>query len=68
MLPRALIVLVSLAAATVVIAGMRGASGLIGPSLLALVLTIAAYPMRRWLDRYMPSWAASLVCIAGRLR
>jgi predicted PurR-regulated permease PerM len=63
MLPRALIVLVSLASAIVIIAGLRGASGLVGPAFLALVLTIASYPMRRWMDRHMPSWLASLLCL-----
>src|SRR3954452_25293030 len=62
-MPRALTVLVSLAAATVIIAGLRGASGLVGPAFLALVLTIASYPMRRWMDRHMPSWLASLLCL-----
>jgi predicted PurR-regulated permease PerM len=62
-LPRALIVLVSLASAIVIIAGLRGASGLVGPAFLALVLTIASYPMRRWMDRHMPSWLASLLCL-----
>jgi AI-2 transport protein TqsA len=63
LLPRASVILLSLAGVTVVVAGMRGASDLIGPALLALVLTIAAHPLRRWLDRAMPSWLASLVCI-----
>ncbi len=62
-MPRALTVLVSLAAAMVVVAGLKGASSLVGPSFLALVLTIASYPMRRWMDRHMPSWLASLLCL-----
>src|SRR4051794_24668249 len=64
-LPRALVVLIGLAAATVVIAGMRAAGDLLGPVLLALVLTILAHPLRRWLDRGLPSWAASTVCIVA---
>jgi AI-2 transport protein TqsA len=62
-MPRALVVLTSLAAAIVVVAGLRGASGLFGPVFLALVLTVATYPMRRWMDRRMPSWLASLLCL-----
>ena len=62
-LPRALVVLLSAAAAVIVIAGIRGASSLVGPAFLALVLTIASYPVRRWLDRFMPAWAASLFCL-----
>src|SRR6478736_4625370 len=27
-----------------------------------VVLTVLAHPRRGWLDRWMPSWAASLVC------
>jgi predicted PurR-regulated permease PerM len=56
-------VLVSLAAATVIVAGLKGASSLVGPAFLALVLTIASYPLRRWMDRHMPSWLASLLCL-----
>jgi AI-2 transport protein TqsA len=62
-LPRGVLVLVGMAAAVVVVAGMRGASGLLAPLLLALVLTVLAHPIRRWLDRWVPSWVASLVCI-----
>lgn len=62
-LPRGLVVLLGLAAAVIVIAGMRGAASLLGPAFLALVLTIAAHPMRGWLDRYLPSWLATLLCL-----
>lgn len=61
-LPRGVLVLVGLASAVIVIAGMRAAAGIIAPAFLALVLTILAHPLRRWLDAWMPSWAASLVC------
>jgi predicted PurR-regulated permease PerM len=62
-LPRGLEVLVGFAAAIVVLAGVKASSSLVGPAFLALVLTIAVHPMRRWLDRFMPTWAASLVCL-----
>lgn len=63
-LPRPVIVLTGMAAATVVIAGMKLSSGLLGPVMLALVMTIAAHPMRGWLTRHhFPGWAASLTMI-----
>ena len=62
-LPRAVVVLLGLAAGFIVISGLKEAKDLVGPAFLALVLTIAAHPLRRWLDRYVPTWVASLVCI-----
>jgi AI-2 transport protein TqsA len=63
-LPRGALVLGGLAAAFIVIAGLRVASGLVGPIFLALVLTIAVHPARRWLQRMkVPGWLASLVCL-----
>lgn len=61
-LPRGVLVLGGLAATVIVIAGMRAAADILAPTFLALVLTILAHPMRRWLDDWMPSWASSLVC------
>ena len=67
LLPRPVLVLLGTAAATVTIAGMHGISGLVGPAFLALVLTIAAHPLRGWLMRiHLPGWAATLlmtVCV-----
>jgi predicted PurR-regulated permease PerM len=63
-LPRGVVVLVGLAAAVVVVAGLRGVSSIFAPTFLALVLTVLAHPLRRWLDRWMPSWVASAICIA----
>ena len=61
-LPRWLIVLMGTAAATITIAGLMGASDLIGPVFLALVLTIAAHPLRGWLQRrHLPGWLATLI-------
>ncbi len=62
--PAGLTALFGLAAATIVVAGLRASSGLVGPVLLALVLSIAVHPMRRWLTRmHLPGWAAALVCV-----
>lgn len=63
-LPRGLVVLGTLAAAMVVIGGLRVGASLVGPVFLALVLTIVVHPMRRWLQRLgLPGWAASLACV-----
>jgi AI-2 transport protein TqsA len=62
-LPRGILLLLGLAASVVVIGGMKASAGIIAPLFLALVLTILAHPLRKWLDRWMPAWAASLVCI-----
>jgi AI-2 transport protein TqsA len=62
-LPRSLLILIGLAAAVVAVAGMRGLQDLIGPVFLALVLTIVTQPLRRVLQRHMPSWAASVLCL-----
>ncbi len=59
-------VLIALAAATIVVAGLRSASGLIGPVFLALTLTISVYPLRGLLVRRgVPSWAAALCCVVA---
>lgn len=50
-LPRALILLLGLAAAVVVIAGMKSIASILGPTVLALMLVIAAHPLRNWLER-----------------
>jgi predicted PurR-regulated permease PerM len=61
-LPRWLLVLMGTAAATITIAGLMGAADLIGPVFLALVLTIAVHPLRRWLQgHHLPGWLATLV-------
>jgi predicted PurR-regulated permease PerM len=65
MVPRGLIVMGGLAATVIVVAGMRAASGLIGPVFLALVLTIVVHPARHWLAGWrVPDWVSTLICIA----
>ncbi|HSE07026.1 MAG TPA: AI-2E family transporter [Nocardioidaceae bacterium] len=70
-LPRPVVALVALAAAFLVIAGLRGLSGIIGPVFLALVLTIATQPMRFAAERRgIPGWvgaSAALVAIYAGL-
>ncbi|MGB5951479.1 MAG: AI-2E family transporter [Ornithinimicrobium sp.] len=62
-LPRALMVMLGMAATVVVILGLQAASDIIAPAFLALVLTIVVHPMRNWLVRWMPGWASTLVCV-----
>jgi AI-2 transport protein TqsA len=63
---RATTVLLSTAAAVVVVAGLRGASGIVGPAFLALVLTIAVHPVQSYVQRRgWPRWAGILVGIAA---
>lgn len=50
-LPRGLVVLVGMAALVVVVAGLRAMGDLLGPVLLALILTIAVSPLAAWLRR-----------------
>ena len=65
--PRAVVVLVGIAAAVLVVAGMKASASLLGPILLSLVLTIAVHPLRRVLDRHMPSWLSTVVCLVVTL-
>ena len=63
-LPRPIVVMVGLATVFVVVAGLRGLSDIIGPTFLALVLTIAAHPLRRWVAGHgLPGWVGSVLAI-----
>ncbi|NKY85475.1 AI-2E family transporter [Nocardia veterana] len=50
-LPRGLIVVLSAAGAVVAIAGMKAFSGVLGPTFLALMLTMAVQPVQTWAQR-----------------
>jgi len=62
-LPRALLVLLGASAAVVTMAGVHAARGILGPLFLALVLTILVHPVRERLQRRVPGWCASVLCI-----
>src|SRR5215207_5288060 len=63
-LPRWLIVLIGLAAATVAVAGLRSVGWLIGPVFLALVVVIALSPVQTRLRRAgVPRWLATAVLL-----
>ena len=63
-IPRGLMILMGLAAATIAVAGIRATAGIIGPVLLALVLIITVSPIRTWVEkRGAPRWLAATVAI-----
>lgn len=65
-LPRGLMILLGVAAAVIAILGIRSAAGIIGPTFLALVLTIAVHPLRGYTTRMgLPGWLGELVGIIG---
>jgi AI-2 transport protein TqsA len=62
-LPRALVMLLGGAGVVVTMAGVHAARGILGPLFLALVMTILVHPVRHRLQRRLPGWFASVVCI-----
>jgi AI-2 transport protein TqsA len=63
-LPRAFVVLVGAAAATVVAAGVQAMAWLIGPAFLALVIVIVISPVERRLRALgLPGWLSTLVLV-----
>jgi predicted PurR-regulated permease PerM len=65
-LPRIVLVLIVTAGLTITLAGIRATADIIGPALLALVLTITVYPVRRWLvKRGMAEWLTSLLVVTS---
>lgn len=62
-IPRGLVVLLSLAAVIVTVAGLTAFSGVVGPTFLALMLTVAVQPIQSWARRR--GWPAWLGMIAA---
>ncbi|WP_202867353.1 AI-2E family transporter [Kribbella pittospori] len=63
-LPRGVVVLLGTGAAVLTAAGVRSFAEIIGPTFLALVLTIAVSPLRRLLIRRgMRVWLAALIAL-----
>jgi len=62
-LPRGTLVLLGLTGAVIVTAGMKSAADIVGPVFLALVCVIAVHPLRRILQRRLPSWLAVPICL-----
>ncbi|MGW4633151.1 AI-2E family transporter [Nocardia sp. NPDC004415] len=67
-IPRGLIVLLAVAASVVAIGGMKAFSGVIGPTFLALMLTIAVQPVQEWArKRGWPAWLGMLCALGAVL-
>lgn len=63
-MPRGVIVLLAIAALVVAIAGIKSFSGVVGPTFLALMLTVAVHPLPGWLRRKgFPAWLALLTTL-----
>lgn len=63
-IPRAMIVLVGLAAGWIALQGIREIKGLLAPTLLAMTLVVTVYPMVGWLKkRGVPGWGAALAAL-----
>ncbi|MCW2700237.1 MAG: putative permease [Blastococcus sp.] len=63
-IPRWLLLLVGMAAATVAVAGLRAVAWLVAPVLLALVVVVAMAPVQSWLRRHgAPRWLATTVLL-----
>ncbi len=65
-MPRSVIVLLGVLGAVALGIGTKAAAGIIAPSMLALVLTIAVMPIRRLAERHgWPSWSATLTALVA---
>lgn len=63
-LPRAVTLLLGVAAAVVTVAGARAFSGTLGPAFLALVLVVSVHPAQVWLRRHrVPGWLGVLTVL-----
>jgi AI-2 transport protein TqsA len=58
-----LLLLVGLAAAVVVVAGLKAFSGTLGPTFFALVLVITVHPVQTWLQRHGVPRVLSVVAL-----
>lgn len=63
-IPRALVILLGLAAAIVVAAGLQAVAWLIGPAFMALIIVISVAPVQGALRRHgWPGWATTVVVV-----
>ncbi|MFL6111349.1 MAG: AI-2E family transporter [Catenulispora sp.] len=65
-MPRSVMVLLGAVGVVVVGVGIKGAAGIIAPSMLALALTIAVLPIGTWARKHgWPSWLATLTALVS---
>jgi AI-2 transport protein TqsA len=65
-LPRSVILLLGILGVVALAVGTKLAAGIIAPSMLALVLTIAVLPVRTWARKHgWPSWLATLAALVA---
>ncbi len=63
-MPRSLLILLGLGAATLAVAGMQAAAGIIGPTMLGIVLVVTVAPVKGWVMRLgAPAWGAGIATI-----
>jgi predicted PurR-regulated permease PerM len=62
-LPGPVVTLLGLAAGIIVLAGMQLSQSILGPVLLAATIGIAVSPLQHFLERRMPTWAATTITI-----
>ncbi len=63
LMPRGLVVLLGVAGAVLLIAGLRSIADLFGPVFLGIVLVIAVHPLQRMIARVLPGWIAITVAL-----
>ena len=65
-IPRSIIVLLGVTGVVVVGAGIQWAAGIVAPTMLALILTIAVLPVGPWARRHgLPGWLSTLLALAA---
>ncbi|MFD1827238.1 MULTISPECIES: AI-2E family transporter [Mumia] len=63
---RTLTILVGSAAFVVIVAGVMSINGIVGPTFLAICLTVTVHPLRHVFDRMgMPSWTGTVACVVA---
>jgi predicted PurR-regulated permease PerM len=64
--PRTVVVMLGVIGVVVLAIGIRGAAGIVAPTMLALVLTIAVLPVDAWARRHgWPGWLATLSALVA---
>ncbi len=65
-MPRSVIVLLGILGVVAFGIGTKAAAGIVAPSMLALVLTVAVLPINRWTREHgWPGWLATLSALAA---